>query len=183
MNEFIKLRAFFDSLTISHNKMKILNKDFLKIIKKYGLDCPLYSCFEKKAEQNDNSSEVKIPTKIVFDNKSKTVKDKNKTVFIKPKEKYKWEELSSLENTERLEEKNRNVEKIINNSSTNQIENLTNSYFAQNFSIMRELKAYCDEFKQILDHEKDINILNKHFLNIASIIEMGCMFTNFPVIF
>lgn len=84
MNEFIKLRGFFDSLTISHNKMKILNKDFLTIIKKYGLDCPLYSCFETDFEKHNNSNEEQILTKVSY-NRSKTIKDKKKTVVIEPK--------------------------------------------------------------------------------------------------
>lgn len=85
---------------------------------------------------------------------------------------------------ERIEEKEKNIEKIkSNNNNASQIQNLMNSYFAQNFSLMRELKKYCDEFKQVLDNEKDINILSKHFFNIASIVEMTCLFTNLPVIY
>lgn len=53
--------------------------------------------------------------------------------------------------------------------------------FAQHFSIIRELKAYCNQFKESLGKETDLQKVWKGFDQISGALEAGCQFLSYPV--
>lgn len=57
----------------------------------------------------------------------------------------------------------------------------TSSLFAQHYSLIRELKLYMQEFKQLIESEADIKEVWKGFENLSTVLDTGCQFLSFPV--
>lgn len=57
----------------------------------------------------------------------------------------------------------------------------TSSLFAQHYSLIRELKLYMQEFKQLIESESDIKEVWKGFENLSTVLDTGCQFLSFPV--
>jgi hypothetical protein len=57
----------------------------------------------------------------------------------------------------------------------------TSALFAQHYSLIRELKMYAQEFKQLIESESDIKEVWKGFENLSTVLDTGCQFLSFPV--
>lgn len=57
----------------------------------------------------------------------------------------------------------------------------TSALLAQHYSLIRELKTYMQEFKQLIVSESEIKEVWKGFENLAQVLETGCQFLSFPV--
>lgn len=57
----------------------------------------------------------------------------------------------------------------------------SSSLFAQHFSILRELRSYCIQFRESVKSESEPEVIWKHFDNIMNILEAGTQFLNFPI--
>lgn len=153
-NEWSHLRNFNDSLINGTNGFNILGKDFVQTIKKFGLDSPFPTFKDEKDTEN-------------------ITKNVNKKMELK-------------ENTLQLPEKKENINKIESPTLKNIIDNIpeiSTTFFAQHFSILKELKNYCSQFKNAVIIEKNEEILMNHFDNISNILDTACNFLNFPIIY
>lgn len=57
----------------------------------------------------------------------------------------------------------------------------TSALLAQHYSLIRELKTYTQEFKQLIVAESEIKEVWTCFENLAQVLETGCQFLSFPV--
>ena len=68
------------------------------------------------------------------------------------------------------------------NEVQNTVINKSSALFAQHFSILRELRNYCQQFKEaVKKKDNDTDTVYKNFDNIINILDTGCQFLNFPV--
>lgn len=173
-NEIIKLKAYIYSITSGKNQNDILQKDFNSAVLKFGIDCPfplifltkrLYVLNEKSAkieEKNNNLEKIKGISKL-----SKSPTKGEDAILEKSMDK-------SDNSSFVVEKKNPNYTMINGENS---------SYFGQHFTILRELKSYCSQFKEAVGKETNTEILMKHFDNISNIIDLACQFLTFPIRF
>ena len=54
--------------------------------------------------------------------------------------------------------------------------------FAQHYSILRELKAYCTKFKEELTKRDDLESVWRNLDSLMGILDAGCHFLRFPII-
>lgn len=56
----------------------------------------------------------------------------------------------------------------------------TSSLLAQHFSLIRELRTYMHDFKQLIENESEIKDVWRCFENLAKLLENGCNYLSFP---
>lgn len=169
-NEIMKLKTYLYSITSGKNKNDIAHRDFNAAVIKFGIDCPfpLILTHAKKYVMETNFEE------------KKEIGENNKENLAKINKSTKGGEDAVLEKSEKSNNSSFVVEK--RNAVLNSIGPAENSaFFGQHFTILRELKTYCNQFKEAVSTENDIQTLMKHFDNISRIIEMACQFLSFPV--
>ena len=59
----------------------------------------------------------------------------------------------------------------------------TSKVFSQHFSLLKELKDYVDIFTSTLENEKDPVVLWKSFNQIKTVLERGCAFLRYPLMY
>ena len=166
-NEIIKLKTYLYSITSGKNKNDIAHKDFNAAVIKFGIDCPfpLILTHAKKYVMETNIEE-----------KKENGENKENLAKINKKD----GEDAVLEKSDKSYNSSFIVEK--RNANLNFIPTAENTaFFGQHFTILRELKTYCIQFKEAVGTENDRETLMKHFDNISRIIEMACQFLSFPV--
>ena len=57
----------------------------------------------------------------------------------------------------------------------------TSTLFAQHYTLIRELKNYVKDFRVLLKDESDVREVWKHFESLATILDTGCQYLNFPI--
>lgn len=57
----------------------------------------------------------------------------------------------------------------------------SSALFAQHFGIIREMKSYCQDFKEAVSRQDSEEEIYKSFDNISRILETACQFLSFPV--
>eukprot|EP00828_Plagiopyla_frontata_P021586 TRINITY_DN28172_c0_g1_i2.p1 TRINITY_DN28172_c0_g1~~TRINITY_DN28172_c0_g1_i2.p1 ORF type:complete len:429 (-),score=45.32 TRINITY_DN28172_c0_g1_i2:28-1314(-) len=163
--DFTKLRAFMYAMTCSKNSLETSCKDFLNSCMKFGLDCPFPFIIIKHDPQQSLAPQ---PQSLL----SQYDKIGLNKIPIENK---------SIKNNESLEISEEEQSPTKPQKSANDLVDMSSTLFAQHFSILRELRQYCQQFKQAVKTELDQEALWKHFDNILNILEAGCQFLNFPV--
>ena len=57
----------------------------------------------------------------------------------------------------------------------------TSALFAQHFTLIRDLKKYMNDFKELIENESEIKEVWRCFENLARLLEDGCNYLSFPV--
>ena len=194
-------RAFLYALTSGKNTFAVTFKDFIQGMARFGIDCPFP--FINASVQGPVTVPASMASFALGDDKSpkKTVMTARKSKIaqspgikgLTPKvnaeapKKIVEEDTSSqgsvkipglaqIENKEAGGKKKKEEEKNFNFKI-----DATSSLFAQHFSIIRELKAYCNQFKDVLSKESDVQKVWKGFDQIIVALEAGCQFLSYPV--
>lgn len=162
-NDIIKLKTYIYSLTSGKNKNDIVYKDFNSAILKFGIDCPFplisqtkrkYTIAEKDEKKSEDLNEKGAKTKGDDSVLEKSMDKSNNSSFLINDKKMNSFNFASMENS---------------------------AFFGQHFTILRELKSYCTQFKEVVATETNTQTIMNHFDNIANIIELACQFLAFPV--
>ncbi|KAL4466811.1 hypothetical protein ABPG74_010408 [Tetrahymena malaccensis] len=173
-------RVFLHSLTSTSNKFDVSPKEFLAACSKFGIDCPFpFIKLSANSDKDDDEEEILRRHKIKTDEQNKEGGEnegKDKQNMQRKKSNKSIGEINQLngQNNDNL-----NADTI---SSKNQIKiDSTSALFAQHFSILREMRLYCKNFKESYSKEEDKEVLWAQFGNILNILEAGCQFLNFPI--
>lgn len=183
-NEFTKLRLFLYALTSSKNKYDILNKDFLLGCSKFGVDTPFpFLSLERSglaekplfAEINELNRLKSSVVATAQELSSRKVTQQGRAAMPSRSE-------IPEEDLKRGEKKGKTLEEIdVGKEKAGLKLDASSSMFAQHFSILRELRHYCLQLKDVVKNESELDVVWKHIDNIINILEVGCQFLNFPI--
>ena len=174
--ELHKTRLFFSALTATKNKFDIINKDFLMVCSKFGIDCP-YPFFQPTAKISQDKIaeglEALKMKRVLEGHDSKKKKGREEVVGMREDE----------EEEERENERGGGRKQDIGREGDKEAVKMdgSSSLFAQHFSILRELRHYCLQLKDAVKTEGDMEVVWKHLDNIVNILDIGCQFLNFPI--
>ena len=194
--EFTISRAFIYSLTSSRNNFSITYKDFFESCSRFGIDSPfpfirtsktvsfpdlnIPETLQNQVQTNFNKDLKKISPKSQ-PAKSKIGEIELKTNIIDADSKRFLEmEDEILVKSEREKKRKDDFENKVQGSSIFKIDP-TSSLFAQHFSILRELRIYCINFKDMMKNEANSEVLWKNFTQILQVLETGCHFLMMPI--
>lgn len=173
--ELHKTRLFFSALTATKNKFDIINKDFLMVCSKFGIDCP-YPFFQPTAKITQDKIaeglEISKMKRVLegLDSKNKKGREEGGRREVEEEEE-REKEGGGARRQENVREFDKEGVKLDGSSSL----------FAQHFSILRELRHYCLQLKDAVKTEGDMEVVWKHLDNIVNILDIGCQFLNFPI--
>lgn len=197
--EFALHRAFLFALTCGNNDYEMKLKFFLEGVMRFGLDSPFPTVFslgvgsgEIRLPKNEETRSIaefsasKVGLERASRSKTRLLSKENLSAYEKKSEQSE-NKAKPVENAGDREDPKKNA----NREESNDLGGFkagggikidaTSAMFAQHFSILRELRMYCSQFKEVLKNETDTELLWKNFENIVSILDAGCHFLNFPI--
>jgi len=194
--ELSVVRAFLYALTSGKNAFAVTYKDFIQGMVRFGIDCPFpfvstngggaFQNYTATLTYNEDQNSFRKTgpgakkktgpgakggpaVRLSVENKKNPAEDdSSSTGSIK---------VTGLGGIESKDAKKKKEDEKNGNFKFDAASTL----FAQHFSIIRELKAYCNQFKESLGKETDLQKVWKGFDQIAGALEAGCQFLSYPV--
>lgn len=187
-------RAFLYSLTSGKNSFGVAYKDFINGMARFGIDCPFP--FINLSAQGGGAFNS-VASFVMGDNAKKTPNNSSKKgkiaaspsvskspgVKITDFSKKLLDDETSSQGSVKLPGLNIEKEKKKKDDGKNDNFKIdsASTLFAQHFSIIRELKNYCGQFKEMLGKENDVQKVWKGFDQIVGALDAGCQFLSYPV--
>jgi len=193
-------RAFLYALTSGKNTFAVTFKDFIQGMSRFGIDCPFpfinasmqgvaipvsASSFALGDDKSPIKKTITTARKSKVQSMSPGTKGVTPRITAETPKKIAEEDTSSqgsvkIPGLATIENKEGKKKKEEDKNANFKIDS-TSSLFAQHFSIIRELKAYCNQFKDMLSKESDAQKVWKGFDQIIIALEAGCQFLSYPV--
>ena len=187
-------RAFLYALTSGKNSFTITFKDFIHGVARFGIDCPFpFINLSNQAGANFNN----VTSFVISEDKNgpkKNIASKNKKTsspgvkgspMSKPAEirRPNEEDTSSTGSVKipGLVVDTKDKKKKDDDKGANFKIDSASRLFAQHFSIIREIKNYCSQFKDTMSKESDIQKVWRGFDQIVVALDAGCQFLSYPV--
>lgn len=190
--EFTMMRAFLSAITSGKNDNLLTLNSYLKSCSLFGLDCPfpfvnMTSDENTKRELENYMKMQQTRERRELERRRQTTKD----LKFKPQQQQQQQQIVVQKPTSLVDESMPSLSKGISEMKQKKEEepqahgmrvDAVSTLFVQHFSILRELKTYCNQFKDLVKVEQDPQVLWKSFDQIADILKSGCQFLEFPVI-
>jgi len=154
-----KLRAFLFALTTEANSYEIKAKNFMQGVYKFGLDSP-FPFIYARVYLFGTSTEIEKEAYNIASNQGGLP--------------------GVIQDTGVKKNKQKNNDEAIKSDNLAPSLNAASTMFAQHFSILRELKTKCGEFKKDVEG-KDKEKVWPEFEEIQKVLDLACQFLDFPI--
>lgn len=188
-------KLFLYALTSARNKFDLASKEFMISCSKYGLDCPFpyirsaarsgdATALGKQEDvsllQQNNTLNSTNVTDMQLQHAKRDVRALLNDLMAHPD--FKRDDLKQLQAHlgEDGNAEEEDAEGAHNKKQAIKVD-AASTLFAQHFSIIRELRTHCKNFKESLGREENPEILWNEFGNIMQVLDAGCQFFNLPI--
>lgn len=166
-NDICIARTFVYSLTCKENDYVTNVKSFLESASKFGLDSPFPT--------NSGVMKVVIPIEKIIEKQLPRSRAGSRQELDRSRTDIRDRSSEKPPRKDTIPEEKKDAGPAVFKLDS------SSALFAQHFSIIREMKSYCQDFREKLDSEQEHAEIWKCFDNICRVLNTGCQFLNFPV--
>lgn len=181
-------RAYLHALTSGNNSFAVNYRAMIQSLSRFGVDCPFP--FIDIGAEDPAHIEALVSSSLSSDPKKKQVQKKRPAVIERKKLNEPVGKQAMQNKLEDPFEYKKQVDVRKEHESSPEKPSMAKgmkldsatSYFAQQFSLIREMRKYCKDFADMVNEEgHESEELMNSFKQLSKILENGCSFLSMPI--